>query len=55
MRHLTYITLIMAILALGCTLAVPSIVLAECRIVSVQKPDGTWTTCQICDHIVVCD
>ena len=24
---------------------------AECRIVSVQGPDGTWKTYQVCDHI----
>lgn len=27
---------------------------AEGRIKSVQKSNGTWTTCHVCDHVTIC-
>jgi len=53
----TLIALILAVLATP--LAATSVLLvsgawADCRITSVEGPDGTWKTCQACDHIVIC-
>jgi len=53
-------TLIAVILALlAAPLAATFVLLvsgawAECRIINVVGSDGTWKTCQACDHTVIC-
>ena len=45
---------IMALLVILWLIILPGKAFAECRFVTIQNANGTYTTCQVCDHIVNC-